>query len=131
MEQSIIANRIRTPDGTVLQSFNRHDYKTHVDKVTGEVYGVDGGCDYLRRIGSMKDCEELSVFSTDSHDMVREAMHWGTRGRAGTGPLRYIPLMKMTTDHIEACLDTQSRMHPHFRQAMLKELEYRVALEQL
>lgn len=131
IEQSIMANRIQTPDGTVLQSFNRHDFKIHVDKVTGETYGVDGGCDYLRRIGSVRECKELSVYSDDSHDVIREAMHWGTRGRGGTEPLRYIALKDMTSDHIQACLDTQPRMHPHFRKAMEDELEYRNEKEEV
>lgn len=125
MEPSIIANRIQTPDGTILQSFNRHDFKSHVDKVTGKMYGVDGGCEYLRRIGSVNDCKDLSVYSTDPHELIREAMHWGTRGKEGTAPLRYIALKDMDPDHIKACLDTQPRMHPHFRKAMETELEYR------
>ena len=124
-EPSIVANRIQTPDGTILQSFNRHDYKTHVDKVTGETYGVDGGCDYLRRIGDFNNYKDLSVYSDDPHEIIREAMHWGTRGVNGDQPLKYIPLKDMTTDHIQACLDTQYSMHPHFRVAMQNELKYR------
>lgn len=122
---SILANRIQTPDGTMLQSYNRHDFKSHVDRVTGETYGIDGGCEYLRRIGPVKDCKELSVFSNDRHELIRETMHWGTRGKDGTEPLRYIPLIDMEDDHIKACLETQPRMHPHFRQAMENELKFR------
>lgn len=124
-EPSIIANRIQTPDGTILQSFSRHDYKTYIDKVTGLMYGVDGGCDYLRRIGSMNGCKEISVYSDEPHEIVREAMHWGTRGKEGNEPLHYIPLMDMANEHIVACLETQPFMHHHFRQAMLNELRFR------
>jgi len=124
-EQSIIANRIRTPDGTILQSYNRHDFKAYVDK-NGHTYMVDGGCDYLRRyVVEEAPAEELSVYSDDPHEVVREAMHWGTRGVNGDQPLKYIPLKEMTTDHIQACLDTQPRMHPHFRTAMENELDFR------
>ena len=124
-EPAIVANRIQTPDGTILQSFNRHDYKTHKD-ANGHTYMVDGGCDYLRR--NMVDkapYTELSVYSDDPHEMVREAMHWGTRGVDGKSPLKYVALKDMTTDHIQACLDTQYTMHPHFRLAMMGELAYR------
>lgn len=124
MEPSIIANRIRTPDGTILQSYNRHDYKTHIDK-NGEVYMVDGGCDYIRRSVNIIPAEDLTVYSNNPHLVIRETMHWGTRGIDGKQPLRYIPLMEMSTDHIEACLATQTRMHPHFRDAMENELLYR------
>lgn len=44
----LLANLIRTPDGTVLQSFNRHDYKTYTDK-SRLIFSVDGGTDYLKR----------------------------------------------------------------------------------
>ena len=40
----IILNRIQTPDGTVLTSYYRHDYKSYQDK-NGETYIVDGGND--------------------------------------------------------------------------------------
>lgn len=125
MEASILANRIQTPDGTILQSFNRHDFKMHKDAVTGESYGIDGGCDYLRRIGTMSGCKDLSVYSDDPHEVIREAMHWGTRGKDGKQPLTYIPLKDMETSHIQACLETQPRMHSAFRQSMINELEYR------
>ncbi len=120
----LIANRIRTPDGTILQSFNRHDYKTHLDK-NGEVYMVDGGCEYIRRSVNNVPAEELSVYADSPFSIVREAMHWGTRGKDGTQPLTYIPLKDMTTDHIEACLVTQYQMASCFRQAMENELLYR------
>lgn len=121
-EPTILANRIRTPDGTILQSYNRHDFKTYTDK-NGKTYGVDGGCEYLRRIGTIG--EDISVYSDDPHELIREAMCWGTRGVNGDEPLRYIPLMEMTTEHIEACLETQKFMHPAFRVAMENELAFR------
>jgi hypothetical protein len=123
-EPTIIANRIRTPDGTILQSYNRHDYKVHLDK-NGEQYMVDGGCDYLRRSSNVIPAEDMTVWSDDPHEMIREAMHWGTRGVDGKQPLRYVSLKDMTTDHIEACLNTQQHMHLSFRKAMQDELEYR------
>lgn len=31
MDKQLIYNAIKTPDGTVLVSYHRHDYKTHLD----------------------------------------------------------------------------------------------------
>jgi hypothetical protein len=123
-EPQLVANRIRTPDGTILQSYNRHDYKTHHDK-NGETYMVDGGLDYLRRSANNVSAEDLSVWSDDPHEMVREAMCWGTRGRDGKQPLTYKPLCELTTEHIEAILETQPMIWPAFRAAFERELKWR------
>lgn len=72
MEPIIILNRIRTPDTTVLTSYHVHDYKEHLDK-NGFTYVVDGGNEYLRRIGN--NYEELSVYSNASFDIIRESLH--------------------------------------------------------
>lgn len=62
---SLIRNAIQTPDGTILDSLHTHDFKTHIDKITGKLYGVDGGLSYLRRIGDMEDCIDLSKYNEE------------------------------------------------------------------
>jgi len=39
---NLIANALRTPDGTVLESKSRHDYKEYID-ANGKTYMIDGG----------------------------------------------------------------------------------------
>jgi len=102
----IVLNRIRTPDGTVLTSRNRHDYRTHLD-ANGETYMVDGGSAYLRRNVNKEAADELSVYVEDGHEMVRMAFEWGTRGVDGRSPLRYVAVKDMSTDHIIAVMTTQ------------------------
>lgn len=48
MEKRILLNRIKTPDGTILTSYHRHDYKTYIDK-SRLTFSVDGGTAYLKR----------------------------------------------------------------------------------
>lgn len=120
----IVANKIRTPDGTILQSFHRHDYKTHLDK-NGFEYMVDGGLEYLRRNVAPEPYEDLSVTLRDDFEKIREAFHWGTRGRGGREELKWKALKDLDTDHIEAILETQTHISEWLRHLFNKELELR------
>jgi hypothetical protein len=119
----IIRNAMRTPDGTIIESRHRHDYVTHTDKNSKE-YMIDGGLDYVRSSAN-GDEEYLTVTLSDSHEVVRENLTWGTCGINGDQPLSYKKLCDMDTAHIEACLDTQTRMYPQLRTAMRTELVQR------
>ena len=100
----IIASFMITPDGTKLQSFHRHDYKTYVDK-NGEEYMIDGGLDYCR--SSINDEPAAYYFITmdHPHHMRREHFHWGSYGKEGNEPLHWIALKDMETPHIEMILE--------------------------
>jgi hypothetical protein len=121
----IVSNRIRTPDGTILESMHRHDYVSYTD-ANGLEYMVDGGLDYLRRnVHENAPYEELSVYSIDSHMLIREVFKWGTRGIDGKQPLTYVPLKYLTTDHIEAILKTQDHIQQYIRNIFLDEMIFR------
>jgi hypothetical protein len=124
-EARIVSNRIRTPDGTILESMHRHDYVTYVD-ANGKEYMVDGGLDYLRRnVHDDAPYEELSVYDDALHVEIRNVFKWGTRGKDGKQPLTYVPLKDLTTEHIEAILDTQSHISDYIRKIFLNELSIR------
>jgi len=120
---ALVYNAIRTPDGTIIESHSRHDYKTHIDK-NGNEYMIDGGLDYVRSSAN-GDEEYLTVAVDDSHEKVRESVTWGTYGINGDQPMKKVKLSEMDTDHIQACLDNVPRMYPQYRTAMENELEYR------
>ena len=123
--EKYLANRIRTPDGTILESMHRHDYVTYID-ANGKEYMVDGGLDYLRRnVHDDAPYTELSVLSTDEHSVVREVFKWGTYGIDGKQKLKYVILKDMSWDHIEAILETQTQLREHIRQVFVNELDYR------
>ena len=122
-ETRLLLNRIKTPDGTILTSYNRHDYLTHKDAITKEVLMVDGGNDYIRRhVGTY---EELSVYDDGSHTTRRSALHWGTRGRDNKQPLTYKPIKDLDSDHIEAILRTQTQLSEFYKEVFKEELKYR------
>jgi hypothetical protein len=124
-EARIVSNRIRTPDGTILESRHRHDYVTYVDK-NGKEYMVDGGLEYLRRnVHDDAPYEELSVYDDAPHVEIREAFKWGTRGKDGRQPLKFVPLKDLTTEHIDAILDTQIHISERIRKLFIDELNFR------
>jgi len=119
----IIKSEMRTPDGTILRSRNRHDYVTYMDK-NGKEYMLDGGLDYVR--SSANGDEEFLTVTTDSpHDEIREAVLWGTYGKEGDQPLSFIKLLDMETAHIQAVIQTVQGIYPQYREAMINELEFR------
>jgi len=122
-ETRLLLNRIKTPDGTILTSYNRHDYLTHKDAITKEVLMVDGGNDYARRhVGTY---EELSVYDDGTHTTRRSALHWGTRGKDNKQPLTYKPIKDLDSDHIEAILRTQTQISEFYKGVFKEELKYR------
>lgn len=87
---------------------------------------VDGGLEYLRRSYNENfPSEELSVYLEDGHDVVREVATWGSYGKNGDEPLKYILLKDMSDEHIQNCLNNCYRMHPHYRVAFENELQWR------
>jgi len=123
----ILRNAIQTPDGTILESKTRHDYKEYED-ANGWVYMVDGGLDYSRRMINRNAPEtDLSLTEDDSHDDLRKFVTWGTYGKTGDQPLSYIAIAAMEAEHLEAALDTQKYMAPQMRDLMKAELEHRGA----
>jgi len=73
MERKLVYNAIRTPDGTLLESLNRHDYRTHLDK-NGETYVNDGGNEYIRRSLNKIEAEDLSVYTDSPHEQIRKVL---------------------------------------------------------
>jgi hypothetical protein len=124
----IICNAIMTPDGTYLRSYHRHDYKEHVDKVSGETYMVDGGTDYLRRSINTTPAKSMDVHLSDPFETVRRNFVWRSYGKNGEHLPHgiYLTLHAMTTDHIHAILDTQQHIKGSYvEDVMIKELAYR------
>ena len=121
----IVCNRIRTPDGTILQSHHRHDYVTYIDK-NGFEYMVDGGHDYLRRnFHEQAPATEFSLTMDDPFEDIRQGFTWGTRGKDGKQPLTWVSLCMLETDHIITILATQN-LADYVTELMEKELEYRI-----
>ncbi len=124
-KMTLIRNAIKTPDGTVLESLHRHDYREHLDTISNRLYMVDGGLDYLRR-SAHGDEIELSLTTEEPHSVQRRFLKWGTYGKSGKDRLKYLPIAEMETDHILAVL-RECQTSEVLASCMRKELSYRSA----
>jgi len=126
----LLRNAIQTPDGTILESQHRHDFKEYEDE-NCFTYMVDGGLDYQRRSVNRNAPEiDLSLTEEEPHSVLRHAVTWGTYGKEGDQPLSRVTIADMETEHLEAVLDTQKNMYPQVRDLMQAELEYRLSLHE-
>jgi hypothetical protein len=70
--RKLLVSRIQTPDGTILTSYHRHDYKTHVDK-NDLTYMLDGGNDYQRVIvNNEAPHTDVSIYEDDPFEEIRK-----------------------------------------------------------
>jgi hypothetical protein len=116
------------PDGTYLRSYHRHDYKEHLDKVSGEIYIVDGGNHYLRRSVNTTPARPMDVYLSDPFETIRRNFVWKSYGKNGEHIPHgiYILLHAMNTEHIYAILETQEQIRGTYVEMLFKkELVYR------
>ena len=121
--RKLILNRIRTPDGTILTSRNVHDYKSHKDK-NGDTYTNDGGVEYLRRSVNVIPWGDLSLYSDDPFEILRENITWGTFGKNGNEELHYKSISNMSSNHIKSIL-SQYKLAEYMKELFEKEMAYR------
>ena len=121
-EAKLIRNAMQTPDGTIIESTHRHDYKTYTD-ANGKTYMVDGGLDYVRR--SIHDDQiDLCLYDDAPHVIQSSILKWGTYGINGDQPLKYVSVAEMDTAHIEAVLELN--VNPTLKACMIEELQRRL-----
>ena len=126
--RKLIKSSIRCPDGTILTSRHRHDYQAHLDK-NGELYVNDGGIEYIRRSVNKESFIDLSLYTTDSFEKLREGLEWATYGKKGDEELYYKPISNMSTNHINAVL-LNCRVSDYLKELFEKEIAHRKECEQ-
>ena len=124
MEAKLLANRIVTPDGTMLHSKHRHDCVMYVDD-NGETYMVDGGIDYCRGIINKEPAKDACVYSDEPHEIIRDVFCWGTRGKGGRDPVQFKPISTLSNQHIHNIRVTQSHIGEEISKVFADEEVYR------
>lgn len=129
--RQIILNSIKCPDGTVLTSHHRHDFQSHTQK-DGREYFVDGGTCYQRIGYSDNEYENISVYSDDPHEKIREVFGWTQYLDAEKKYLktpRKLLLKNMEDGHIQALVsftsDPSKGYPPHLPIIFQNEIDFR------
>ena len=98
--RQIILNSIRCNTcNTTIISYTHYDF----NQCSCGAVCVDGGNDYLRRVGSRYT--ELSVTTDSSFEVIRKHLLWGSRGRDGKKFLKRIPLDQITDSHLDNLIE--------------------------
>lgn len=124
----ILRNAIQTPDGTILESLYRHDYKFHIDK-NGNSYSVDGGRDYLKRNYDVEDFKDLSIIDNGTLEIQREYIKWGTdydKNMKRLKKTKWIVIKNLSTEHIYRILELD--LNFYMRRLLEDEIIYRESL---
>lgn len=131
MKNTILFSAIETPDGTLLETTSRHDFKSHTDNLTGKVYSVDGGNEYQKISGDLKDLTSYIVRSNDPISIIRSITGRAGNGADGEGEYRVCLLKDMSDEwlssSIEYVKEAQSEGYDIYADIYQRELDYRSA----
>lgn len=136
MKKILIANRWKTPDGTILWSKHVHDFVQHQDKVVHDSYFVDGGIHYIRKSVNGIPMANCCIYADDPFDVVRK---YEVRGsfvkKDDYSKPAFVPIYQMSDLHLINCLTYTYKnkpilelynVHAHL---YVKELLYRIENE--
>lgn len=131
----LLANWIMCPDGTMIPSFHRHDYREHVT-VDNKEWIHPEGKEQPEDVFSdqwkewRRDSElvvtqsrysmvdggsayirrggvytEMSIYSDDPYEVIRRFLCRGGRGKDNNQPLTWVPLFRIDDDWLEAIIE--------------------------
>lgn len=102
----------------------RHDCKTHVLS-NGDTVMVDGGNSFadggyygrgtLFKVPDGTLVEDYSLTEKSTFEEICDKLLWGTTGKFGDEPLRFMCLADCELEHLKAMLKTQNTMNPLHR----------------
>ena len=130
MEKRLIHNAIRTPDGTILVSYHRHDYKSYVD-ANNEIYVIDGGLEYVRTSVNSVPAESLAIYDDAPFEVIREYLHRGGRGEDGKQELKYVALKDINNEWLENLIKYEEELRPNnpYLKFYKQEKEWRILMK--
>lgn len=117
-----------TQCGETLVSYHTHDYKKC--SCENETM-VDGGTDYQRFGGKdLSKVQSFCLYDDSPHELLREYVCRGGRGKNGNEPLKYIRLKDIDDKWLDAIIRYEEEFRPSnkFLNLYKSEQEYRKTL---
>lgn len=126
-EKKLVANRIQTPDGTILWSRFGHDFIIYKD-ANGVEYMLDGGNNYQRSYDEREYPEEfksknISIYDDAPWEVQRDFRLRGTFDKDGNRV--WVPMSKLSDSHLENIIKDDAEYYDRTDTIWTRELEYR------
>ena len=117
----LIQNAVYCTDtDTYHSSRHRHDFVSF-ESGGQKCLFIDGGLDYQRGTVNPPTVIDWCLYENSSNEEIKEKILWGTRGINGTDELKWIPLSKCETLHLQNILSTQYHISKQ-TQNLIKEI---------
>jgi hypothetical protein len=110
--RTIIQNAvIVNSTGEVFRSTHVHDFVT-IPVSEGQI-AIDGGNEYLRRVGYSSDVTDISLDTEHSslNDFLDNLL-WGTYGKDGKDSPTWKRISTLELDHLTNIINTQKQLSP-------------------
>lgn len=123
--RKVLVSRIKTPDGTILESKHTHDFVEHED-ANGEYYFLDGGSSYKRTSVNKVPAEDVSIYTDSPFHEIRAHLRRGTFDKDGNRIWK--PLKDLSDKHLENILEYNRKLggdNSTFSEMVRREIEYR------
>jgi ribosomal protein L32 len=107
----LIQNAVKCLEcGEIIQSTSRHDF---VKCQCPNNAMTDGGLEYHRYgAADMSKIEILSIHRSEPFESIKKKLLWGTYGKKGGQPLKYVLLNDCESDHLHAILKNVHGINP-------------------
>lgn len=112
--------------GVYLKSTHTHDFTGHEIEIAPglkQSLSLDGGCSYSRVVSSGNPVyQDFSLWEDSPFEEVCQKMLWGTYGKNGDQPRRWVPLRECETEHLQAILRTQLHIYGGIIEKVIKHI---------
>lgn len=120
----ILQNAIQNLEtGEIIKSTHVHDFVVTSFKDNSYI-AADGGTEYLRRVGNLKQKDvkwrELSLSDDYGFEAIKNMLVWGSRGKTSREKLKYLLIKELELGHLKDIIYTQAQIKGTIYEKVIK-----------